>query len=98
VQKRDRVFAQQPKVNNFMKPFHMRLLEDIVFENKSSLGLFTVGDLMKMSQTCKATYRLVVKHKVIKKLVRYGNLDETLRIRFWRKLSPFFQMQEALKE
>jgi len=80
----------QPKVNNFMKPFHLRLLEDIVLENKQCLGLFSVREFIKISQTSKATYKLIVKHKMVKKLVRYGNLDETLRIRFWRKLSPYF--------
>ena len=65
----------QHKVNNFMRPFYLRLIEDVLLENKFCLGLFTVSDLMKMSQTCKTSYNLIVKNKVIKKLVRYGNLD-----------------------
>ena len=75
-----------------MKPFHLRFLEDIVLENKVCLGFFTVRDFINISQTSKTAYKLIVKHKIVKKLVRYGNLDEGLRIRFWRKLSPYFQM------
>ena len=59
-----------------MKPFLLRLLEDILLDNKMCLGLFTVADFMKFSKTSKPTYKLIVKHKLIKRLVRYGNLDE----------------------
>jgi hypothetical protein len=88
----------QAKVNNFMRPFYLRLIEDVLFENKFCLGLYTVSDFMKMSQTCKNSYNIIVKNKIIKRLVRYGNLDEPLRIPFWRKLSPFYHMQESLKD
>ena len=88
----------QAKVNNFMRPFYLRLIEDVLFENKFCLGLYTVSDFMKMSQTCTTSYNLIVKNKIIKRLVRYGNLDEALRMPFWRKLSPFYHMQESLKD
>jgi hypothetical protein len=37
------------KVNNFMKPFHIRLLDEILMEKNFCLGLFTPGDFVKMS-------------------------------------------------
>lgn len=39
-----------------------------------------------------------MKHKVIKRLVRFGNLDATVRLNFWRKLSQYGQIEEALVE
>lgn len=75
-----------------MKPFHLKLIEEILLEKNFCLGLFTVNDFMHLSLTCKRSYKLIVKHKVIKRLVRFGNLDESLRVRFWIKLSPFFTL------
>jgi len=81
-----------------MKPFHLKLIEEILLEKNFCLGLFTVNDFMHLSLTSKPSYKLIVKHKAIKRLVRFGNLDLSLRVRFWIKLSPFFTLQEALKD
>ncbi len=82
-----------PSLNNFMMPFHVILLQEIlVKQNDACLGLFTVREFMKLSQTCKSAYKLIVKYKIIKKLVRFGNLDSRIRVKFWRKLSPFYQI------
>jgi len=34
----------------------------------------------------------------VKKVVRFGNLDSSLRIKFWVKFCPFFQVQQQVRE
>jgi hypothetical protein len=81
-----------------MVPFHVRFIEEIVVQRTECIGLFKVSDFIKLSQTCKRNYKLIIKYKLIKRLIRYGNLDTQIRVRFWRKLSPFYQIQEELRD
>jgi hypothetical protein len=59
----------------YIIPYYVRFLQDVVVSKNNILGIFTVKDFMQFSGLCKRVYRLTVKHKVIKKLVRFGNLD-----------------------
>ena len=77
---RDSLLQPLPAINNYMTPFHSILIEDIIVKNQECLGMFTVSAFMKLSQTSKRAYKLIVKHKIIKKLVRLGNLDGIIRI------------------
>lgn len=74
---------------NVTMPFHHKFIGEILANVTPCLGVFTVKDLILISATCKRAYRLTVKHKLIKKLVRFGNLDSTIRMAFWRKLSSY---------
>jgi hypothetical protein len=81
-----------------MIPFHIRFIQEILVEKSECLGLFTVSQFIKLSQSSKRAYKLIIKHKLIKKLVRFGCLDENLRRNFWRKLSPADDMKDTMKD
>ena len=67
----------------------MSLIKDIIMPNTPCLGLFTVKDFIRLSGTNTYLQRVIVKGKVIKRLVRFGNLDSSLRLAFWSKLCPY---------
>ena len=46
--------------------------------NTLCLGLFTVKDFIRLSGTNAYLQRVIVKDKVIKRLVRFGNLNSSI--------------------
>ena len=76
----------------------VRFVKEVTLVHDECIGFFTVKDFIKISMVNRKLNRLVIKHKLVKKLVRFGNLDNQIRLKFWIKLSPFFEIQEALRE
>jgi hypothetical protein len=68
----------------------VKFIKEIVIHHNNCLGYFTVKDFIKISSLNQNLYKLVVKHKIVKKLVRFGSLDNSIRLNFWIKLSPFY--------
>jgi hypothetical protein len=96
---RESILTQrQPLLSPLPVPFHIKFIEEILVPRNECMGLFTVGDFIKLSHTCKKIYRRIVKHKLIKKLVRFGNLEQQIRVKFWCKLSSYQDLEEALAD
>ena len=49
VKKEKRESILEPCINNFMVPFHVIILQEILAKQTDCLGLFTVRDFMKLS-------------------------------------------------
>lgn len=58
------------------------------------LGYFSVKDLITVSGVNKKLYNFTIEKKLIKTLVRFGNLDEITRRKFWEKLSPREELEQ----
>lgn len=70
------------------------IFEIVVISEGQLLGYFSVKDLITVSGVNKKLYNFTIEKKLIKTLVRFGNLDEITRRKFWEKLSPREELEQ----
>ena len=70
------------RASEFTQAFYTGFLSQDTY-----LGLLTYEDALKLSQTCSLMHKTFEAKKAMKKLVRYGNLDVSIRPKYWKKIS-----------
>lgn len=53
---------------------------------------------MHLKATNRSFCSIVREFKLDKRMVRYGNLNYRLRVKFWIRSCPFFILQEEMRE
>jgi hypothetical protein len=61
----------------------IKTLTQVLTKSETSFGYLTVSDMVNLSCACKELKALDTKNKLIKKVVRFGNLDDHIRKKFW---------------
>ena len=88
--------------NESPKPLQPRTLIEYCLSSEMTrrhptlLGYLTVKDMFELTKTASSVKALIIAKKLIKKIVRFGNLDAPLRKFFWRKLCDYSKLEEAL--
>ena len=55
-----------------------------------------MSDILTLRKVCKSTAQLATKDEVMK-AIKYGKLDDNIRISFWVDQTPFFEVVNELK-
>ena len=82
--RRDSVLRVLQRSPPFVQMFYFVFLAQ---ETSSQLGLFSYEDALKLTKTCRVIHHTFTLAKGLKKVIRYGNLDSSLRARYWRSIS-----------
>jgi hypothetical protein len=70
----------------------LHTFNNIITQYDSLMGYFTVRDAIIMEHLNKGFRRIISSQKIAKKLVRFGNLNSNLRLKFWIQQCPFFSL------
>ena len=63
------------------------IFQNVIVHHDNLLGFLKYFEALKLAQSCR-TMRLIFKRaKVMKRIVRYGNLDNELRPSYWKRIS-----------
>eukprot|EP00347_Sterkiella_histriomuscorum_P000255 403376585 len=88
----------QPFQDPNKRPLENFMSSDMIKSHSKFLGYFEVRDIMALSQVSSKLYSTVIDRKIIKRLVRYGCMDDQLRKAFWRKLCQYDELEDALRD
>ena len=74
------------------------LFQTVIVHKDSLLGLFKYVDAIKIACTCRTMRVIFKKGKVMKKIVRYGNLGSELRPKYWKRITDQEGLMNEVKD